>query len=91
MKKFFLEKSNIAGYLVPILILIIPFLLKFLIEGTMLISSDIVAIQFLITFSWLITGRILAKEKGYIWLLPIYFFIYFVVFSYNLLLQYPPS
>ena len=91
MKNLFSRKFIISGLFIPILILIIPFLLKYLINGTILISSEIVAIQFLFTFIWLITGRILAKRSGYIWFLVFYFFIYWFVFSWNLLLQYPPS
>ena len=76
IKNLFLKKFIISGLFIPILILIIPFLLKYLINRTILISSEIVAIQFLFTF---------------IWLLVFYFFIYWFVFSWNLLLQYPPS
>jgi hypothetical protein len=94
MKKFkeiIIKHSLISVYLVPLVILVLPFLFKFISEKSLLISPGIPLIQFLLVFVWLIIGRIISKKGRYIFGLLIYFIIYFIVFTFNLLIQHPPS
>ena len=90
MKIFFLNYPNVARYLIPLLIFTIPILFKYIIDERTFNSreSEIVAIQFLFTFVWLYTGRILSKKKSYSYILAVYFMIYLFFFSYVLLFNY---
>ena len=88
----FVKHSLVSVYLVPLVILVLPFLFKFISEKSLLIDPNIPLIQLGLISVWLIVGDIISKQHGrYIFGFIIYFVIYFVVLSFNLLLQYPPS
>ena len=95
MKKFkeiIIKHPFISVYLVPLVILVLPFLFKFISEKSLLINPSITLIQSGLAFVWLVVGERISKQHGrYLFGFIIYFVIYFVVLSFNLLAQHPPS
>tara|TARA_B100000029_G_C17289503_1_gene856471 strand:- start:121 stop:408 length:288 start_codon:yes stop_codon:yes gene_type:complete len=95
MKKFkeiIIKHSFVSVYLVPLVILVLPFLFKFISEKSLLINPGIPLIQLGLASVWLIAGDIISKQHGrYIFGFIIYFVIYMFVLSFNLLIQHPPS
>jgi len=95
MKKFkeiIIKHPFISVYIVPLVILVLPFLFKFISEKSLLINPDIILIQSGLAFVWLIVGDIISKQHGrYIFGFIIYFVIYFCVLAFDTLIQNPPS
>ena len=91
-KEFIIKHPFISVYLVPLVILVLPFLFKFISEKSLLINPNIILIQSGLAFVWLIVGDIISKQHGrYIFGFIIYFIIYFCVLAFDVVAQYPPS
>ena len=68
MKKFkeiIIKHSFVSVYLVPLVILVLPFLFKFISEKSLLINPSITLIQSGLAFVWLV--RFLTQEPGKIY------------------------
>tara|TARA_B100000902_G_C26893144_1_gene708407 strand:- start:100 stop:576 length:477 start_codon:yes stop_codon:yes gene_type:complete len=88
----FIKNSLICVYLVPLIILVLPFLLKFVIDRSVLINANIPFIQLVLVIIWFIIGDIISKQHvRYFVGFVIYFIIYCFVISFNLVIQHPPS
>ena len=88
----FIKNSLICVYLVPLIILVLPFLVKFVIDRSVLINANIPFIQLVLVIIWFIIGDIISRQHvRYFIGFVIYFIIYWFVISFNLLIQHPPS
>jgi len=88
----FIKNSLICVYLVPLIVLLLPFLLKFIIDRSFLINVNIPFIQLGLVIIWFIIGGIISRQHvRYFFGFVIYFIIYWCVISFNTLIQYPPS
>jgi len=84
----FIKHSLICVYLVPLIILVLPFLVKFIIKGSLLINIYIPFIQLGLVTLWFIIGDIISRQHGrYLFGFIIYFIIYSFPISFNTLLQ----
>jgi len=88
----FTKNSLICVYLVPFIILVSPFLVKFVIDRSFLINANIPFIQLGLVTIWFIVGDIISRQHvRYFFGFVIYFIIYWFVLSFNMLIQHPPS
>ena len=88
----FIKYSLVCVYLVPLIILVLPFVVQFIIKGSLVINVYIPFIQLGLVTLWFIMGAIISKQQGrYLFGFIIYFIIYWCVISFNTLIQYPPS
>ena len=88
----FTKNSLICVYIIPFIILVSPFLVKFIIDRSFLINANIPFIQLGLVTIWFIVGDIISRQHvRYFFGFVIYFIIYWFVISFNMLIQHPPS
>lgn len=88
----FTKNSLICVLLIPFIILVLPFLSKFIIDRSFLINANIPFIQLGLVTIWFIIGDIISKQHvRYFFGFVINFVIYWFVISFNMLIQHPPS